>query len=76
MKTWAYNRKFLIFCIYINGAHTSPVVAFFANIIECEHDGTIANSHNCASNYFQVPFALLSPSSLLELPIKIMQFSE
>ena len=51
-----------------NGAQTSPVVAYFANIIECEQDVTIANSHNCASIYFQVPFSLPSPSSLLKLP--------
>ena len=30
---------------------------------------TIANSHDCASIYFQVPFSLPSPSSLLKLPI-------
>ena len=45
-------------------------MAYFANIIECEQDGTMANSYNCASIYFQVPFSLPSPSpsSLLKLP--------
>ena len=28
----------------------------------------MANSHNCASIYFQLPFSLPSPSSLLKFP--------
>ena len=35
--------------------------------MECEQDGTIKNSHNYASVYFQGPFPLPSPSSLLKL---------
>ena len=37
--------------------------------MECEQNVTIANSHDCATIYFQVPFSLPSPSSLLKLPV-------
>ena len=42
MTTWAYNRKFLILCIYLNRAQTNPVVGLFVNIVKCEQDGMIA----------------------------------
>ena len=38
MTTWAYNRKFLILCIYFNRAQTNPIVGFFVNIVKCEQD--------------------------------------
>ena len=36
-----------------NVAHTNPLVAYFANNIECEQDGTIENSHDRADVYFK-----------------------
>ena len=36
----------------------------------------MANSHNRASIYFQVPFSLPSPSSLLKLPISDLSWTE
>ena len=48
--------------------YTNPVKVYFANITECEQDGTIANIHNWAGVYFQVTFSLPLPSSLLKFP--------
>ena len=47
MRFWwqlepAHKRKSLILCILLNGAHTNPLEAYFANIEECEQDGIIA----------------------------------
>ena len=65
ITTGVYNRRSLILFFLFNGMHTNPVVAYFGNIIKCEQDGTIANSHNWAGVYFQVTFSLPSRSSLL-----------
>ena len=69
MTASAYNRKSLILCIKFDGAHTNPLVAYFANNTECEQDATIENSHNWAVVYFQVTFSLPLLSSLLKLLI-------
>ena len=42
MTTWACNRISLILCTWFNDTHTSPVVANYANIVECYQDGIIA----------------------------------
>ena len=75
MTTWAYNCTALILCILFHGAHTNPVIAYFAKIIEREQDGTIKNRHNLAGVFFQVTFYLMLPSSLLKLPIIRIYFA-
>ena len=75
MTPWAYKCIALILCIYFHGAHTNPVIAYFAKIIEREQDGGIANRHNWAGFYFQVTFSLPLPSSLLNLPIIRVYFA-
>ena len=41
-----------------NVAHTNPIVAYFANNIECEQDWTIENSHDWAGVYFKWRFPI------------------
>ena len=43
----------LYFSVLFNVAHTNPLVAYFANNIECEQDGTIEDSHDWAGVYFK-----------------------
>ena len=42
MTTWAYKKSLVLGILFINGAHTNPVVGFLANIVKCEQDGIIA----------------------------------
>ena len=72
LTTWVHNRKSLILCVQLNGAHTSSVLAFFANFVECEQDGIItkwSQLPKCIFNW--VTFPLLLSSSLLRLRIAL-----
>ena len=34
IKTWGYNRKSLVLCVYFDSVQTNPVAVFFVSIVK------------------------------------------